>query len=398
MAETGFIIKVLFENADNRGIGEIFSTGRNWPAILDECHREGVVPLFYHRIVKRGWEADLPAEVLEQFRTLFRQTIRKNSEAVKCLGTIGRSFDAEGIPWIVLKGIALAETVYPHFALRPASDIDILVPRPDFMKADAALTSMGYSSVDSPPGEALRNPPGYLASVEYRAGSEFPPIHLHWHPVNTSTPAAFASEIDIESLWRESRPVLIGGVPSRMFSPEHLLIYLCEHALRIGHSFDRLNLICDIHYAVQAFQREISWGRFADECRRSGLSRFAYLALEIVRSHTGLHALDKPIAMLKPSRLRAGERLFLKLQLAGKRIRGSSFLLYLDRNRGMRNKLLFLLRTLVPPRSVLKQKHYQGRLPFRCSLYLRRIIEVAGHLPFVFRGALRRPGREVKHR
>jgi len=393
MKETGFILKILFNNADYREIGEILSAERDWPAVLAECLREGVAPLFYYRIMKRGWEVNLPAEVLDQFKTLFRQTIRLNSEAITCLGMIKRSFDAGGIPWIVLKGIALAETVYPHFALRPASDIDVLVPRRDFLKAHAALSSMGYRAVDSLPGEALGNPEGYLASVEYRNDSDSPPIHLHWHPVNTSTPAPFARAIDIEALWNNSRAVLIGGVRSRIFLPEHLLMYLCEHALRVGHSFDRLNLICDIQHTVLAYQKEIDWTRFTHECRSSGLSRFAYLALEIVRKHSGLRALDEPIAMLKPGRLRAGERLFLRLQLAGKRIRGSSFLLYLGANEGIRAKAQFLLKTFFPPRSVLKQKNYQGRLPFRYALYLRRLIEVTGHLAYVLRRALSRPKR-----
>ncbi len=172
-----------------------------------------------------------------------------------------------------------------------------------------------------------------------------------------------------------------------MLSPEHLIIYLCEHALRVGHSFDRLILVCDIFYAIKAFEKVIDWVFIVEESRRFNLSRFVYHGLSIVRHHTSPGIPDAYIAKLRPPDISQGEKYFLKLQFNNRRIRGSSYFVYLAMNRGFFAKVGLIARTFFPPAQILLQRQYRKDSEFSKSLYLLRIREIFSHYGSVGAGA-----------
>ena len=52
-------------------------------------------------------------------------------------------FDSAGIPWVVLKGLPLAERLYPTAVCRPGRVVDLLVPLPAWSDAEAVFQSLG---------------------------------------------------------------------------------------------------------------------------------------------------------------------------------------------------------------------------------------------------------------
>jgi hypothetical protein len=292
------------------------------------------------------------------------------------------AFQKAGIPCIVLKGIALAELVYPNIGMRGMSDVDILVKKEELFTVDEHLSSHGYTSVDSTVTKAIHNPVGYLASLEYRKNDPSPlNLHVHWHTVNTSVPATmFVEQIDINRLWEHSAVTGVADSHALMLRPEHLIIYLCEHALRVGHSFDRMILICDIFFSIKTFEKIIDWDFIVEESRRFNLSRFVYYSLSIVKHYTSLDISDGCIAKLRPPDISLGEKLFLRLQLNNRRISGSSYFIYLAMNRGLSDKIRFIARTFFPPPPILLQRQYRKGAEFAYSLYLSRIGEVFSHI------------------
>jgi putative nucleotidyltransferase-like protein len=55
------------------------------------------------------------------------------------------TFKEKGIRPLLIKGIALAYTVYPHASLRrPGNDIDLLVTPEEFLQAREVLLAQGY--------------------------------------------------------------------------------------------------------------------------------------------------------------------------------------------------------------------------------------------------------------
>jgi hypothetical protein len=312
----------------------------------------------------------------------YHANLKRNLSLIGALREVLTAFHEEGIPCIVLKGMALAEQVYSNIALRGMSDVDVLVRKGDLFRADAGLVRWGYGSRDSTAARAIHNPAGYLASLEYRKEEASPlNLHLHWHPVNTSIPATmFVHRIDLDRLWEKAVPVRVADSQALMLCPEHLILYLCEHALRVGHSFDRLILVCDIYFTIKAFAGGINWEFLARESRHLGLLHFVYHGLTIVRHHTGLGIIDEAIASLKPPDLSLGEKLFLRLQMSDRRIRGSSYLIYLTLNQGLLAKLRFIARTFFPPRAILLQRRHEKDQGNIKSYYWARLREILSHV------------------
>ncbi len=146
----------------------------------------------------------------------YHANLKRNLSIIGALREVLATFQEAGMPCILLKGIALAERVYPNIAMRGMSDVDILVRKADLFKVDDVLSSVGYASRDSSATKAIHNPVGYLASLDYRRNDPSPlSLHVHWHIVNTSVPATmFAGQIDIEpsvgkaamTAWLTARP------------------------------------------------------------------------------------------------------------------------------------------------------------------------------------------------
>lgn len=387
--EDKFILRYLFAPEKAEAVPPAEGAGRvkaekdpDWSVFLKKTRREGVSAVIFHNLRKQGLAARIPTEILSALSRDYHANLKRNMLIIGELRTILSRLQAAGIPCIVLKGIALAELVYPSLAMRGMSDVDLLVRQEDIRKADACLSSLGYASRDGNFSSAMQNPAGYLASLEYRKDPPSPlNLHLHWHLVNTSVPAtAFIHGIDMDRIWERAEMTSLADSTALTLCPEHLIVYLCEHALRVGHSFDRLILICDLFYTVKAFEDKTDWNGLVEESRRTGLSRFAYHGLTIIKHFTGQAIPEACLAQLKPLDLARSERLFLRLQRCNRRVRGSSYFIYLAMNRGMSAKAGFITRTFFPPSQIILQRRYLKEGEFKKSLYLSRIGEICSHI------------------
>ncbi|MFA5179796.1 MAG: nucleotidyltransferase family protein [Syntrophales bacterium] len=353
------------------------------PELCRYLKENGVAGVLFYHLQKADLGQLAPPDVNIAIHNRFLSQVRRNMACAAAAKSVFNLLHATGIPFLVLKGIALAEHVYPHFAMRTTSDLDILIHKEDLLRADLAMGKAGYHAQDSTPEQALLNPPGYLASLEYhKPGTAFAYVHLHWHLINTSTPAIyFIKKVDMERIWEKSVIANVADAEVRLLCPEHLIIYLCEHALRVGHSFDRLILICDILYTIKTYNDHLAWDSIAAEAKSLGLLNFTYLGLKIVQFYGGEEFLNNAILKeFAPPSLSWTERLFISLQKNHYRIRGSSYLVYLALSKGPLNKAHLVMRTFFPPRPILAQRRRYKNCKQTHTLYFERIREIITYL------------------
>ena len=354
----------------------------DWDYIVKKMSQEGVAETIFHNLRKNHTEHLVPPGTYAALSDQYYKNLKRNLSIVGELRGILILLKESGIPCIVLKGIALAEHIYPGIAMRGMSDIDILVKKMDLYAVDEMLTSQGYVARDSSVSSAINNPEGYLASLEYRKeNGSLLNLHIHWHIVNSSVPATmFAKHVDIERIWEKAVAVRVADADVYMLCPEHVIIYLCEHALRIGHSFDRLILIADIFYAIKAYEKNIDWDFLVEESRRFNLSRLVYFSLSVVKSYASVNIPEECLKKLMPPDISRGELFFQRLQFNNRRIRGSSYFIYLAMNRTITDKITFLFRTFFPPRQILLQRLYIKDKAIKKSYYIARMREVISHI------------------
>ena len=391
--EDKYILELLFDTGINESLksdirNQITSSkiSFNWEYIVQNAFQEGVAGVIYQNIKKYCLQEYIPRNVYQNFENHYYTNLRRNMTITSELKRVLTLFKEAGIPCIVLKGIALAEHIYPSIAMRGMSDVDIMVKKDRLHAVDDILSDRGYTCCDSSVLSALNNPEGYLASVEYRRNNGSPlNLHIHWHTVNSSVPATmFVKQVDIEQLWEKAVPTIVADAAVLILCPEHLVIYLCEHALRIGHSFDRLILICDIFYAIKAHEKYINWDFIVEESRSFNLDRFVFFSLSIVNFYSSLNIPDEYLKRLKPLHISLGERFFQHLQFNNRRIRGSSYFIYLAMNQTLSDKIIFLFRTFFPPAQILLQRQYIKDKGIKKSYYVFRVWEILSHIFRIF--------------
>ena len=106
-------------------------------------------------------------------RVRFRRTLLgvTQQQLAEALG----AFRDAGIPTIVLKGAYVAEAVYKNIALRPMSDVDILVKKKDLPAVEKILLKLGY---DPPEHPRMQNKTRYSRVPFHKLGGIG--IEVHW--------------------------------------------------------------------------------------------------------------------------------------------------------------------------------------------------------------------------
>ena len=87
------------------------------------------------------------------------------------LGSVGATLGEAGVPWLPLKGCDLGARVYRHPEERPVGDIDVLVPRAELPRVQAALRAIGWRGLaESPRMERYLRDEGYAWQAQDAAG------------------------------------------------------------------------------------------------------------------------------------------------------------------------------------------------------------------------------------
>ena len=192
----------------------------DWQALLEAARAERVGPLLAHACER----AELPdgPPVPEEVRAALRRehlvTAGKAAILAEAASRLLAAFARAGLPVIALKGLALAETVYPNPALRPMEDLDILVRTGDLPAAVRILTEAGYR-------EAWHGFPDFqqadgLVDVDLHTAL------LHEGEIPTRLGA---QAIATDELWAAAQLATIAGVSGLILSPSHQLLHLCQH-------------------------------------------------------------------------------------------------------------------------------------------------------------------------
>jgi hypothetical protein len=127
--------------------------------------------LWHHTLQSAGLLDSLPPATKEALREARMAAAMGYLAQRAALDELDRLFDSAGIRWVAIKGSHVRELVYPDPALRPASDIDILIAPADRRRAAQALLDAGYS-VHAEPANISHEATFSRGAVD---------IDLHWH-------------------------------------------------------------------------------------------------------------------------------------------------------------------------------------------------------------------------
>lgn len=365
----------------------------NWALATELALREGVGPLFYRGLAATGLSEQAPAEEVSRLRTAFVASDARFRGSIEpalhgALSTLG----AAGIQPVVLKGAALAYTAYPDPALRPMTDLDLLVRREELDVASRLLLGSGFhlhpDHVDSE----------HHLRPHFTTGGR---VGLEIHHELIHVPNDFL--VETSGVRARSVAVTIRDLQARALSPEDGLHLTCVHA-GFGHSYGwyLLRSFADVLAIILSTGPMLDWGRFATLVEQSRTAGAVYWVLTWSREWLGAPVPYEVLSAMAPTPMLRGafaaaiEPEYLRPE--GSRERDMSdvlrrLLLHLSLGWGgpLLDRLAVVGRELFPPREVLGHLPPDfGRSQLSYAAYLLRPGRIARGLIAVARLLLRR--------
>lgn len=302
--------------------------------------------------VESGWlqlSSDQMDDLLDRHRQLMLQTLGLERRLLAIAG----AFDGAAVEFVVLKGSALAHTVYPDPSWRSFGDLDILVRTEDWRKASSILRDLGLPRALPEPRPRFDERFG-KASVHGGGGD----IQVDLH--RTLVLGAFGLWIEPDRLFDHTVEFRLGGRSLRRFDDTMLLLHACMHA-SLG-LWPPLTLpVRDV--AQVAWFGEIDWDQLVSRARQWRLGVVAQHAFRMAEEMLGVPMPEtaKLVEGIKPRRR---ERRALEAYTTERRRRGGTARGALVAIPGLRAKLAYLFGLLFPSRSFLAARKREGQTSY----------------------------------
>jgi hypothetical protein len=318
-----------------------------WDEVLALADHHRLAPLLWRRLSSCPPPGGVPPQVLDALEGAYLSTTAGNllrrARTHDVLGALATA----GVPAMLLKGAALAETVYPEPGLRPMVDIDVLVPAEDIDRAYAAVREVGYRVNPQQTADAHQD----MRERHYQypslvADDELVAVEIHRHVL--MGPSVF----DISGFWERARPGTAG--PAHLLpAPEDLLLHAGIHFAndRLFWSTGALGQLADVAWIIA--RHRLDWDEVvsrADEYGVKGRFFLALLAAATVLREPGIP--DWVLQALRPE----GYRPALGQRFVEQRVLGTRpwVVPWLDREGGRRRALG---ERLVPGREYLASRY-----------------------------------------
>ena len=214
-------------------------------------------------------DANLPGGLRDQLAQARRLGMARHLVAGRTLGAVDDLLD---VPFLVLKGPALAITYHDDPSARMYSDLDLLVDRRDFTAAVGVLTEAGFEPLATNWSGFVRHT---VAEVPLGRSAGMLDLDLHFHPVGLGRDRRSLA-LDVGRIMDRAVEVDVGGVTVRTTDPADTLIHLCVNAGLDGAR--RLKGLLDIDVVLRS--GSVDHAAFLDRCRSAGAHLLAAAVLQ----------------------------------------------------------------------------------------------------------------------
>ena len=290
-------------------------------AFVRACGEDDLTGLVYEVIKKHDggsdWLRFVRGALATEARAHAAEEILRRRELVMVLAAL----TASGIQPIVIKGVALAYSLYAVPAARRCRDSDLLVRRDEVPAVRRTLAGLGYTAAHQCEGELL------FYQVALKKTDSFGLVHtldVHW---KISTQSLFAGLLTFGEIAAAAVPLPALGSHARGAGPLHALLLACLHPVMHHRQAHSLVWVYDVHL-------------LASRLSASQFDQFTDLALEKQVAAVCAHQL-KLAARLMGTRL--PDRRLRRLEAAGTSEASAA---YLRPDRRWRDELVWNLQGL----------------------------------------------------
>ena len=233
--EAQLLLLTAGREKNDEAIRALLGRPLNWSKLTWLSEEERATPVLWRRI---NALAKLPEDAQPLHRMAMVAEFRMMHLESRLLSAIDTLAAAEIEP-VLLKGAALALTVYGSFVARPMSDVDLLVPRDEALPARDALLAGGWTGTDKTP--------------------EFYEGHQHLQPLIDAQGTGTSLELHT-SLFFEGHPF---GLTSDDIRSRAEKVVVRGRTVLVPSVHDQLLHLC-LHFAWSHMMATGAWRAFRD--------------------------------------------------------------------------------------------------------------------------------------
>lgn len=244
------VIQAALRVDDDRDAALISTLQRplDWQQLLRLALRHGVLSLIFKRLKEVALDL-VPPDVMRQLTAWQKAHELRVFQMTVDLIKVVRALEAEGISVLCLKGPVLGQVLYGDPAMREFLDIDILVRKKDYNRAEKVLLGIGFV-LAHPDCEIDLNQDRHSIFIKGI-------IHLEVHVKLDPRDSMFV--INTEECFARRRKVKVYGQSLFTLCQIDNLLYCCIH--NAHHYWTRFCNIMDFYKSLQHIEQN-EWVQF----------------------------------------------------------------------------------------------------------------------------------------
>jgi hypothetical protein len=248
-------------------VEKLVSQEIDWDFLLAIAKRHKLLPLLYYHLNTIN-DAFIPSEIIASLRSYFQINIQRNLLLTFELLKLLKIFKEHQIVAIPLKGPVLATFAYGNFGLRSISDLDIIVDRSDFLKAEQLLSNNKYQADIN--NDIENKQQGSYINSEFSVSVD---LHYNFAPKN------YAVSVKINSFFKDLQLIAIANTQVDIFSTENLVLYLCLEGSK--EYWRKISRLCDLAELIQ--NDNLDWDLLLARAKSLEKERVLFLGIFLVK-------------------------------------------------------------------------------------------------------------------
>ena len=344
----------------------------DWNHFIWLANEHGIISMVYHNLEILGLLSDLTQSTHSILHKSYLKSLARNTFLFKKYIELKKTLAEIGINPVVLKGMALEQTVYGSEGLRQMTDIDIYIPdEEECLKAWKQLKGLGYTSKPLKSSLYKRILPDY--------GKHIPDLHKDGISVDLHH-NLFDKDHNIDTIKISNGPVeIIIPVPDIHFL--YLVKHLNYHEFK-GES--QLRLYIDLLQLIIKTDIDINSTRFIELAEKLGLKTILFEKLYLLHKFWSVPVEEDILSQLKDDQKAKAVNTFLKFLRDPKGQvginKGARYRETIRNIPTLRKKLIFLLGDIFPSVSFMQNRYNTRTRAGACLYYPIRL----GKLFFLF--------------
>jgi hypothetical protein len=268
------------EPGESPGLLEAIRAVEDWNevAILALARRHRATPWLLASVDALDARELIPSKALNGLISDARGRAFESLAQSQSLLEIARVLQANNIPSIVMKGPVVAESFYSGAALRPYSDIDLLVPGQHYAAVGSICTNLGYQVADDHGGPESTHYGTSEAAYEtlYVNSSTSSKLDIHYDHLQIGLQPRESA-----GFWQRSEPWFYAGCELRRPGLNDHFLMLAVHLHK--HGFERLIWLKDLDMILRKSSSELDWPWLIGKAREEGTLLSLRMSLDILK-------------------------------------------------------------------------------------------------------------------